>query len=385
MPHLALLSDSPDEGWISMDLVADSLHDELKRHHSHQLCVTRVAPRFRRILSRANNRTGKGFKVDRIVHRFWDYPRSLKPLTSNFDLYHIVDHSYAQLVHELPAERAVVTCHDLDTFRCILEPPRERRSPPFKLMTRRIASGFMKAAHVLCVSDAVRRDLINSGLVTADRATTVPNGVHPAYSPLPNDLADSQLEKLLPRDEKTPFLLHVGSTIPRKRIDTLLRAFAAVRTELPSAILIRVGGTLTSSQELLARELGIENSIIRLPFLETQTLAAVYRRAAILLLTSEAEGFGLPLVEAMACGCPVVASDIPVMREVGGTAVIFCPVGCHIRWAETIVCLLRNRQKDANRWEKLRVACQERASHYTWHHTATQCLRIYEKILDRRL
>ncbi len=115
-------------------------------------------------------------------------------------------------------------------------------------------------------------------------------------------------------------ILHVGSTIPRKRIDVLLRVFAAIREANPSARLVRVGGPFTNDQVDLARDLNVEDAAVVLPFVTSKVLAAVYRRAALVLVTSEREGFGLPLIEAMACGAPVLASDLAVLREVGGAA-----------------------------------------------------------------
>ena len=74
------------------------------------------------------------------------------------------------------------------------------------------------------------------------------------------------------------------------------------------------------------RELGFGDAIVVLPALDRSTLAAVYRRCALLLMPSEREGFGLPVLEALACGTPVVASDAPALREVGGYAAAYCPV-----------------------------------------------------------
>ncbi len=94
--------------------------------------------------------------LDRLANRFFDYPRHLRDLRSNVDLFHIVDHSYSQLVHSLPAERTVVTCHDLDTFRCLLDPACEKRPGWFRAMTARILKGFTQAAHVITGSAIVR-------------------------------------------------------------------------------------------------------------------------------------------------------------------------------------------------------------------------------------
>src|SRR6185437_5960576 len=110
--------------------------------------------------------------------------------------------------------------------------------------------------------------------------------------------ADAEAERLVGRfdPDAPPDLLHVGSNISRKRIDVLLATFAAVRGVLPGSRLIKVGGALTADQERRARELDVADAVRVLPFLCRATLAAVYRRAALVLQPSEAEGFGLPAV-----------------------------------------------------------------------------------------
>ena len=131
-------------------------------------------------------------------------------------------------------------------------------------------------------------------------------------------------------------ILHVGSTIPRKRIEDLLHLVAGVRREFPRVRLVRVGGAFTASQLTLARRLGLDDALVVLPFIERATLAAVYRRAAVVVLPSESEGFGLPLVEALACGVPVVASDLGVLREVGGAAASYCRAGDVAAWVGAV-------------------------------------------------
>src|SRR5262249_38425605 len=122
--RLAVVCDFPEEGWPSMDLVGEMILTHLGRNLAGQVKATRFCPPFRTRLTRwpMARRLGQARNADRLLNRFWDYPRALKQTRDGFDLYHVVDHSYAQLVHAIPAERAVVTCHDLDTFRCLLEP-----------------------------------------------------------------------------------------------------------------------------------------------------------------------------------------------------------------------------------------------------------------------
>src|SRR5258708_29877952 len=98
-----------------MDLVADMLHDQLQSY-SQRLTVTRIRPAMRRRFDAESSATGRSHNADRLLNRFWDYARLARRISGDFDLFHIVDHSYAQLLNYLPAERAVVTCHDLDTF-----------------------------------------------------------------------------------------------------------------------------------------------------------------------------------------------------------------------------------------------------------------------------
>jgi glycosyltransferase involved in cell wall biosynthesis len=107
--------------------------------------------------------------------------------------------------------------------------------------------------------------------------------------------------------------------------------------------LVRVGGSLTAEQESLARDLGIRERVTVVPAIDDRTLAAVYRRAALVLLPSAREGFGLPIVEALACGTPVVASSLPVLREVGGDAVDYCGVEDGPSWVRAAVALIRER------------------------------------------
>src|SRR5207245_1628164 len=136
----------------------------------------------------------------------------------------------------------------------------------------------------------------------------------------------------------------------------LLRVFAEVRKEFPHARLVRVGGPFTPAQDSLLRQLGLADSVNVLTPLERPILAAVYRRDALVSQTSEGEGFGLPVIEAMACGTPVLASDIPALRQVGGNAAMYCPVAEIATWTESAIALLRERDREPDKWCVRRVA-----------------------------
>lgn len=185
-----------------------------------------------------------------------------------------------------------------------------------------------------------------------------------------------------PRGQRVE-ILHVGSTIPRKRIDVLIRVLAGVQGGDPDARLVRVGGPLTAEQRSLARDLGVADAIVSLPFLDRSTLAAVYRRSALLVLPSEREGFGLPVLESLACGTPVVASDIDALREVGGSAVTYCPVDRVDDWVAAVTALLQMRAQRPDDWRARRDAGIARANAFSWSRYTTEILSLYRRLLPR--
>jgi glycosyltransferase involved in cell wall biosynthesis len=380
LPRIAIVCDFVEENWASMDLVGRMLEESLRECNDAIEVVRLCPPMRRRFTSADSNQPKLSFNADRILNRFWDYPRWLVRRRDQFDLFHIVDHSYSQLVHHLPAQRTVVTCHDLDAFRSVLDPAQEKRWCTFRAMTQHTLKGFRKAARVTCVSLATKNDVLAHRLIEPDRLTVVSNGVHPSCSPKPDCDSDKQADVLLGIN-RAHDLLHVGTTIPRKRIDVLIQIMARIRQQIPEARLIRVGGSFTAEQNALIRQLNVADAIVELPQLEPKVLASIYRRANLVLLPSEREGFGLPLVEAMACGTPVVASDLPVLREVGGDAAEYCAVGDVTVWTHRIVRLFAERANDPEDWNRRRECSIRQASRFTWQEYARRMLAIYSEVL----
>jgi glycosyltransferase involved in cell wall biosynthesis len=144
--------------------------------------------------------------------------------------------------------------------------------------------------------------------------------------------------------------------------------------------LVRAGGPLTAEQSQLAKQLGVGDRIVQAPQLTKGELAALYQHAAILLQTSDAEGFGLPVIEAMACGCPVVASSIAALREAGGSEAEYCPVADIDAWSDTAVRLLDERQAAHAKWEHRETAARQHASAFTWPQHAKHALAIYRTL-----
>ena len=375
--RVAVVADYAEERWPSMDLVADMLMSHFASEHAQAIEATLVRPRMPSWIRRRGESLPAA--LERIGARMLHYPRALAAIAGRFDVYHVVDHSYAHLVHHLPAARTLVTCHDLDAFRSVLQPHEEHRSWPYRLMARRILEGLRKAAHVACDSEATRASLVGLAGFDDGRVSVIPNGTDTGGYPHDDAAADVEAARMLgPR--RGIELLHVGSTIPRKRIDVLLEVFAGVRRARGEVRLTRVGGPFTAEQRIRARELGLTSAINVLPFVDRATLAAVYRRSALALLPSDREGFGLPIVEALACATPMVASDIPVLREIGSTAVTYCPVASVEAWVEAILRLLDEREQQPAAWQARRDAGLARASEFSWSNYAAAVAARYRAI-----
>lgn len=374
--RVGIVYDYAAENWPSMDLVGDLLVHALLSH-TPRFAPERIQPRMARLF--AGWAGGAGHNADRLIGRHLAYPRWLRRHGAGMDLYHVVDHSYAQLVHVLPASRTIVTCHDLDAFRSLLQPDREPRPVWFRAMMKRVLLGLQRAAHVVCDSDTVRDELLRHQLVPENRVTTIALAAHPDFHPGPDADADAHAETLLGPPDAID-ILNVGSTAPRKRLGLLLRAAAPVLASNPRARIVRVGGPLEPEPRRLAQELGIVGRIVEVPWVDRPRLAAIYRRAALVVSTSEREGFGLPLVEAMACGAPVLASALGVFREVGGSAVEYVDGDDAAAWSAALDAALTRLANPSERMAA-RAASLLRARLYRVDRFAPAITAVYDRVL----
>lgn len=384
LPRVAVVADLREERWHAMDLVAEMIVLNLRAQDEQVVEPTELRPRLTPRLTRLPlvGGTATANIADRIVNRVWDYPRWLAPRTADFDVFHIVDHSYAHLATRLPAGRTVISCHDIDAFRGLL-PGTEGGSIVERTLGRGLLKGMAAARKILCGTAATRDALVSAAVVPVDRVLVVPDGVHPACSDRAEPVGDREAASLLGQaDGARVDLLHVGSTIPRKRIDVLLQVVAGLRRQDPRIHLIKAGGSFTASQRRLARDLSLLDHVTVLPFVSPRVLAAVYRRAAILLQTSEREGFGLPVAEAMSCGTPVLASDVPALREVGGPPSTFCPVADVSRWITAAAALLAERSDAPERWRRRQCEGIEWTRRFDWRANARTTADVYREVLS---
>ena len=374
--RLAVLHDMTAEAWPSMDQMGRLITERVPVL-APGLSVTPVTHPLVPLVSWGSlRRVGALFFADRVMNRMWLYPRRvMQTVRGRFDLYHLVDHSYAQLALALPAESTVITCHDVDTFRSLVEPVEHPRSRAFNAMTRRILRGLRRARTIVCVSAAARDDLVRFGLAEPSRLRVIPNGIDPELLRPATPKACREVAALVPRRPGTVDILHVGSDIPRKRLDRAIEVASALRTRERNVRLIRVGSPMRAATKQQAIEHTLE--VVELPFLDRDRLRAVYERADLLLLPSDREGFGLPVLEAFAAGKPVVASGIPALRESsGGLAACVRPDAIR-EWIAAVEHILAARHEDA----PLAEARRRRASSLTWDTHVSALLDVYGDVI----
>lgn len=252
------------------------------------------------------------------------FPRQLRKLRlraceRSGTVFHIVDHSNAAYVPTLAGVPLVVTCHDLLAVRGALgEDTACPASGAGRILQNRILKGLDRAPMVACDSGFTRCDL--SRLLPqkpADESTVVPLGLNYPYRIIPRVECLRRLQACPGLDPSRPFLLHVGSNLPRKNKPTLLKAFAKIPTGVAHQLVL-AGPPLPDELRKLAQELGIAERVVGVEKPDNAQLEALYNCALALVFPSIGEGFGWPVIEAQACGCPVVCANATSLPEVAG-------------------------------------------------------------------
>lgn len=286
------------------------------------------------------------------------------PLLGRFhqgEVNHILDHAYGHLAWSLDSRRVVVTVHDtiaLETRRGFVR--------------RCNLSGIRRAAHVICDSEATQRKFLQLSGYPSERTTVIYLGVGREFF---SDSTRNPFDRLgIPPDR---YILHIGHTMAYKNIPGLLRIFSILTREMGLDLrLLRVGGPFSPEQERLARELGVDTRILHLGYLAPDKLPDLYRCAELLLFPSLDEGFGFPLLEAMASGLPVVCSNRGSLPEIAGEAALLADPADEPAMAQRVRDLLQNGPLRS----QLQEAGRRRAQEFTWEKTAQKTLNLYRRI-----
>ena len=267
--------------------------------------------------------------------------------------------------------KAVITIHDLIPMMFRDHAPRSRKSrlfPLYAFLMRQVAA---RADAIITVSHSSRNDIIRMLRLPAgthDKVQVIYNGLDPHFHPDPDT----------PR-KSPPEILYVGRLDPYKNVPQLVSAFGQARKDLPFGTRLRVIGP---PDERYPEAMNIARQLELFPHMDWEghvddaTLLDAYRRAAVVVLPSHYEGFGLPVAEAMACGTPVICSQASSLPEVAGDAAILIPPGD----LRALTHALREVLGTPKTAARLAAAGPEQAARFTVDRMARETLSLYETL-----
>ncbi len=357
---------------FSLEVYADNLVAALK--------VVRPDWEIIEIAPQPWNSSGKlylsGVGIKKYYETFWRHPRAVARLKS--DIFHVLDQSDAHIAYRLQQMQkpVVVTCHDLVQFVYPEILRDQSRLPALSMaMWKYAVSGMERADRVVAVSTNTADDVAKMLDIPRSQITVAPNGISPDF----RVIADPEITEIRNKSTRSPdtfCLLNVGSTHQRKNILTVLQVLKQLKQLGIPICLWRTGDTFTKEQQEFIRANNLAPDIFDFGKPDRARLIQIYNAADALLAPSLYEGFGLTVLEAMACGTPVITSNVSAIPEVvGDAAITVAPLDVNAIVAA--VCQLR---QEANYAAQLVERGLARVKLFSWYHTAEKVARVYEEI-----
>jgi glycosyltransferase involved in cell wall biosynthesis len=316
-------------------------------------------------------------RVKKYYERFWNFPRCVSKQKA--DIVHIIDAAEAHIVYWLKkkSQRTVVTCHDLINY---FYPDNRVASVQLPIVSHQMwlhaIRGMKQADGVVAVSTATAKDTFEILKIERDRIAVVPDAVESIFQPLPEEQTRS-FRQQYGLDPQTFCLLNVGSDHRRKNLLNVFQSLAIARQMGVQLAFLKVGSPFTQEQNELIQSLQLEDAVRYLGKPDRSTLVQLYNAADVLVAPSLFEGFGMTLLEAMACGTPVITSNVSSMPEVIGDSGIAIDPNSPNAIADAITQLYR----DPEFYTNLAKKGLARAKSFTWQNTAEQIAQIYEKVV----
>lgn len=356
---------------FSMDVYADGIISGLKA----------VRPDWELVELTPNLDTSAPSFLKSIVSyykRYWAYPQRFK--ARKVDIFHVIDHSDGHYVYTFSKcqQPVVVTCHDLINFIQPQNITDQSRFPAISQFIWKYAvQGICKANNIITVSAHTKQDVETLLQIPSERITVIPNAVDPAFH-----ILSAENKTAFLRDHNLPehstYLLNVGSNHPRKNVFSILKALKQLRDEGLVFHFLKAGADFTPEQKQFLEVENLTQNVIYLGQPTKDELINIYNVADILVSPSLYEGFGITILEAMACGTPVITSNTTSLPEVVGDAGIMVNPDD----VDAISSSIHRLCMDSTSYEKMATAGLTRANNFSWDKTAEKVAHVYEQILN---
>jgi glycosyltransferase involved in cell wall biosynthesis len=313
-------------------------------------------------------------RLDDYARRWIRQPIAVRGLPA--DVFHLVDDN-GPVARWLPSRRTVITRHDMIPLLAH-DGAIPYDGPHWYLWRfRATVPDLRRVAAVICPTEATRRDVIRLAGVDESRVHVIHHGVDGRFHELAPERA-TDIRRSLGLDGGH-LLLHVGTGIFYKNVAATLETLYALRESGVDAKIAIVGAPLGPRERALCGRLGLNGAVRELGAVDDERLVELYNAADVLLFPSFAEGFGWPVLEAMACGTPVVASEIPALREVGGDAALYGSPRDPGALAEAVRSIVSSEARAA----ALREAGRARAAQFTWERAIDGYEQLYRQVAER--
>lgn len=312
---------------------------------------------------------------ERWLYRLWyraHLPLPVQTFTGRIDLYHSPDFVLPPVGGAIPT---ILTVHDLSFIHF----PETFPLQLVNYLNRVVPWSVGRAGHILADSYSTRRDLQALWGVPSERITVLYSGVNERFRPVTDESLLTAVRARYRLDK--PYVLAVGTVQPRKNYELLVRAFQPVAEQYPHSLVIVGGkGWLDEGLSVEIERCGLQDRVILTGFVDDADLPAIYSAADLLAFPSLYEGFGLPILEAMACGTPVISSDISSLPEVAmdGSAVLL-PPSDEAAWTQAMLDLLG----DEGARDRLIAMGITRSAQFSWHSSARQLASLYGSLLSQ--
>lgn len=360
---------------ISMDVYADALIRGLRAIRPNWKIVE-LAPAITKAADSCQPKWLVG--MQKYYQRYWRYPLRLQ--LEEVDLFHIIDHSDGYLSYWLKSchKPNVVTCHDLIN---LIQPETFKGRACFPLISMTAwqlgIRGMKSANHIISVSSHTKKDMIRYLQIQPQKVTVVHNAVDAKFRPLSQKIIHS-FRQQQGTTSKQFCLLNVGSNNARKNISTILKVVAVLSREGFPIHFWKVGADFNDEQEYFIQKHNLCDCVSYLGKPDENLLVTIYNAADSLIAPSLYEGFGLTVLEAMACGTPVIAANTTALPEIAGDAAILVEPTNISAIAVAVRKLYHN---PAYRLELVKKGLTQVKS-FTWENTAEQVARVYENVFS---
>jgi len=309
-----------------------------------------------------------------------DFNAPRRFLWDQFKLPRLARAAHVDLLHQ-PAFSApvffkgktVVTVHDIIAILFGGDIPFYSR----QYFARWMPFSYRFADKIICVSEHTKQDLIKHLGVPEEKMVVIPEAAGSRFKPIKDR---RKIDKILDKyyiDGR--YILHIGTLNPRKNLEFLIRVFNRIHKMMPDIKLVITGKKGWYYENLFeaVRHLGLEKFIIFTGYIEDEEAPYLYNGADVYAFPSIYEGFGLPPLEAMSCGTPVVASNTSSIPEVVGDAGVLLSPKDVESWVKAILRILRDKPLR----EKMTTASLKQAKKFSWRKTARQTVEVYEEVL----